>query len=135
MTNNRIHPPALFDTSGFGFSHIAIQSGGRTAHIAGQTAWDKDRNLVGGNDVALQTRQTLANLRDALTAVGATPADIVRLRTYVVNPDENTLMAVVGEIAAFYGDAVPAPNTFLAIAGLAMPEFLVEIEATAALPD
>jgi enamine deaminase RidA (YjgF/YER057c/UK114 family) len=135
MSNQRVHPEALFDTAGFAFSHIAIQQGGRTAHIAGQTSWDKDRNLVGGNDVGLQARQALANLRAALAAVDATPADVVRLRTYVVAPDENTLMKVVGEIADFFGEAEPAPNTFLAIAGLASPEFLVEIEATAALAD
>lgn len=135
MTNKRVHPEALFDTTGFAFSHIAVQTGGRTIHVAGQTAWDKDMKLVGGADHGLQARQALANLKDALAAVGAKPADVVRMRTYVVNPNENTLMNVVGEIAQFYGDAEAAPNTFLAIAGLAMPDFLVEIEVTAALAD
>ena len=135
MTNKRVHPETLFDTSGFGFSHIAVQTGGRTIHVAGQTAWDKDMNLIGGTDHGLQARQALVNLKDALAAVGATPADVVRMRTYVVSPNENTLMSVVGEVAQFYGDAEPAPNTFLAIAGLAMPDFLVEIEVTAALAD
>lgn len=133
MSNKRVHPEALFDTTGFAFSHIAVQTGSRTIHVAGQTAWDKDRNLVGGNDHGLQARQALANLKDALATVGATAADVVRMRTYVVSPNSETLMKVVGEIAAFYGDAEPAPNTFLAIAGLAMPDFLVEIEVTAAL--
>lgn len=135
MSSQRINPEALFDTAGFAFSHIAIQQGGRTAHIAGQTAWDKDRNLVGGNDVGLQARQALVNLRAALAAIDATPADVVRLRTYVVTPGEETLVKVVGEIAEFFGDAQPAPNTFLVIAGLASSDFLVEIEATAALAD
>ncbi|RYD60070.1 MAG: RidA family protein [Sphingomonadales bacterium] len=135
MTNKRVHPEALHSTEGFGYSHIAVQTVGRVIHVAGQTAWDKDMNLVGGSDHGLQARQALSNLKDALAAVGANPADVVRMRTYVVSPDENTLMSVVGEINAFYGDAEPAPNTFLAIAGLAMPDFLVEIEVTAALAD
>lgn len=136
MSNIRVHPEVLFDTTGFAFSHIAVQNaGGRTVHIAGQTAWDKQMNLVGGEDHGLQARQALANLKDALAAVGATPADVVRMRTYVVRPDGETLMKVAGEITRFYGDAEPAPNTFLAVAGLAMPDFLIEIEMTAALAD
>lgn len=135
MTNKRVHPAALFDTTSFAFSHIAVQTTGRTAHIAGQTAWDKDMNLVGGDDHKLQARQALANLNDALAAVGATPADVVRMRTYVVRPNEQTLTSIVAEVSRFYGGAEPAPNTFLVIAGLAMPDFLVEIEVTAALAD
>ena len=33
----------------------------------------------------------------------------------------------------FYGDVLPAPNTWIGVQALALPEFLVEIEATAVL--
>jgi enamine deaminase RidA (YjgF/YER057c/UK114 family) len=132
MTLKHLNPATLFDTTGFAFSQAVIHRGG-LVHIAGQTAWDVNRQLVGGNDVAAQARQTLANLKAALTAAGATPASVVRLRTYVVKPDDQTLAKVLPEINAFYGGAPPAPNTFLGIHSLAMPEFLIEIEATAAI--
>jgi enamine deaminase RidA (YjgF/YER057c/UK114 family) len=90
-------------------------------------------NLVGEGDVAAQARQALLNLKHALDAVDASPVDIVRLRTYVVDPDSETLGKVVGEIDKFYAGAAAAPNTFLAVAGLALPDFLIEIEATVAL--
>lgn len=134
MTNTKINPASLYDSLAFGFSHAAVQEGGRTLHLAGQVAWDKDAAVVGAGDLAAQTRQALANLTAVLAELGATPADIVRLRTYVVDHSPDKLGVVLGEVGAFYGDAVPAPNTFLGVAALALPDFLVEIEATAALP-
>lgn len=134
MTVTRINPPALYDSVGYGFSHATLQEGGRTLHLAGQVAWDKDCNVVGGNDLAAQTKQALANLHAVLAEAGATPADVVRLRTYVVNHTPDKLGVVLPAIGAFFGDAVPAPNTFIGVAALALPDFLIEIEATAALP-
>ncbi|WP_439533771.1 RidA family protein [Polymorphobacter sp.] len=133
MTNSRLNPPALYDSLAYGFSHAAIQTGGRTLHLAGQVGWDKEGNLVGPGDLAAQTRQALANLRAVLEAAGATPADIVRLRTYVVDHSPDKLGPVLGEVAAFFGDTMPSPNTFIGVAALALPDFLIEIEATAAL--
>ena len=133
MTNTRLNPPALYNSLMYGFSHAAIQTGSRTLHLAGQVSWDKDGNLVGPGDLAAQTRQALANLKAVLEAAGATPADVVRLRTYVVDHSPEKLGPVLGEVAAFFGDATPAPNTFIGVACLALPDFLVEIEATAAL--
>lgn len=40
---------------------------------------------------------------------------------------------VLPEIGAFYDGGVPAPNTLIGVAALAMPDFLIEIEATAAI--
>lgn len=133
MSIERINPPALYDSLRFGFSHATLQTGGKTLHLAGQVAWDAQTNVIGGGDVAAQTRQALANLKQVLASVGCTPADVVRLRTYVVNHSPDKLGPILGEIAAFYGDATPAPNTFIGVSALALPEFLVEIEAVAAV--
>jgi enamine deaminase RidA (YjgF/YER057c/UK114 family) len=123
----------LYDSVQFGFSHAVRQKGGDTLHLAGQVAWDKDGKVVGAGDLAAQTRQVLANLRAVLAAAGATPADIVRLRTYVVNHSPDKLGPVLGEIGAFYAGATPAANTFIGVQTLALPDFLVEIEATAVI--
>jgi enamine deaminase RidA (YjgF/YER057c/UK114 family) len=40
---------------------------------------------------------------------------------------------VVAAIQRFYGGATPAPNTVVGVQSLALPDFLVEIEATAQL--
>jgi len=129
----RVNPQSLYNSVQFGFSHAVRQKGGDTLHLAGQVAWDKDGKLVGAGDLVAQTRQALANLREVLAEAGATPADIVRLRTYVVNHSPDKLGPVLAEIGAFYGGAVPAANTFIGVQALALPDFLVEIEATAAV--
>ncbi|MDH7640033.1 RidA family protein [Sphingomonas oryzagri] len=131
----RINPAGLYDALGYGFSHATRQEAGATLHLAGQVAWDKDCNVVGAGDLAAQTRQALANLKAVLAEAGCGPADIVRLRTYVVDHSPDKLGPVLGAVGEFYGDAVPAPNTFIGVAALALPDFLVEIEATAAIPN
>jgi enamine deaminase RidA (YjgF/YER057c/UK114 family) len=133
MTRELVNPATLYNSLQFGFSHGAVQRGGATLHLAGQVAWDAQGQLVGAGDLVAQTRQALANLRAVLAAVGGTPADIVRLRTYVVNHSPEKLGPVLGEIGSFYGGATPAPNTFLGVQTLALPDFLIEIEATAVI--
>lgn len=134
MSATRVNPETMYDSLAFGFSHGAVSEGGRMLHLAGQVAWDSNGALVGAGDLAAQARQCLANLKEVLASQGATPADLVRIRTYVVNHTPDMLGPVSGEIMAFYGDATPAPNTWLSVPGLAMPEFLIEIEGTAVLP-
>ncbi|WP_174298095.1 RidA family protein [Sphingomonas bacterium] len=133
MPISRINPPSLYDSVGYGFSHATLQEGGRTLYLAGQVAWDATGEVVGPGDLAAQTRQVLANLKAVLAEVGATPADIVALRTFVVDHRPDKLGIVLPEIGAFYAGAAPAPNTFIGVAALALPEFLIEIEATAAV--
>lgn len=134
MTITRINPPRLYDSLRFGFSHATLQTGGSTLHLAGQVAWDAQASIVGAGDLAAQTRQALLNLKEVLNSAGCTQADIIRLRTYVVDHGPDKLGVVLGEIGAFYGANVPAPNTFIGVAALALPDFLVEIEATAQVP-
>jgi enamine deaminase RidA (YjgF/YER057c/UK114 family) len=133
MSIERINPDTLYNATEFGFSHATLQRSGTTLHLAGQVAWDRDRRVVGA-DVGTQARQALANLKEVLASVGANPSDVVRLRTYVVNHDPSKLGPVTAEIMAFYAGATPAPNTLIGVQSLALPDFLVEIEATAVVP-
>jgi enamine deaminase RidA (YjgF/YER057c/UK114 family) len=136
MSIERVNPKQLYDSLKFGFSHATLQKGGgKTLHLAGQVAWDAQTNVIGPGDYAAQTRQALANITAVLRAAGCTPANVTRLRTYVVNHSPDKLGPILGEIGAFYGGATPAPNTFIGVAALALPDFLVEIEADAAVPE
>lgn len=133
MKRRPINPEAMYKSTPFGFSHAVEQDGGRTLHLSGQVAWNGAGELVGKGDLVAQTRQALANLREVLAATGATPANIVRLRTYVVDHNPEKLGPVTGEILAFYGGTLPAANTLIGVQALALPDFLIEIEATAVL--
>ena len=130
----RLNPPDLYNAVQYGFSHAAVSGEGRTVHCAGQVAWNKDMNVVGAGDIAAQTRQICQNLTAVLAAAGATPADVVRIRTYVVGHTPDKLGIVGAEMAAFWNGAVPAPNTWIGVETLALPDFLIEIEATAVVP-
>lgn len=127
----RLNPPDLYDAVQYGFSHASVSGAGRTVHCAGQVAWDRNQNVVGVGDLAAQTRQVVQNLKAVLAAAGAGPADIVRIRTYVVDHTPDKLGVVGAEMAAFWDGATPAPNTWIGVQALALPDFLIEIEATA----
>lgn len=131
MTSTRINPDTLYPSVQYGFSHATLDEATGTLHLSGQVAWDKDYTVVGGSDVGLQARQALANIKAVLASQGLGPEAVLRLRTFVVNYDVSMLGAIAPELAAFYGDVVPAANTVVGVQALAMPEFLIEIEAIA----
>lgn len=131
MTPQRINPEHMYDSLSYGFSHATVSEPGKLLHLSGQVAWDKDGNLVGGDDLGAQARQVFANLRDVLENQGLSPADLVRIRTYVVNHTPDKLEPVAAELMAFYGDTTPAANTWIGVQALALPDFLIEVEAVA----
>lgn len=133
MTRKAINPDSLYGSVQYGFSHAVESRGARTIHCAGQVAWDSEYNLVGGGDAGAQARQALSNLKAVLAAAGATPADVVRIRTYVVNHSPELLEPIGMALGEFWGDVTPAANTWIGVQSLALPDFLVEIEATAQL--
>lgn len=128
-----VNPVTMYESEKFGFSHAVISRSPSLVHCAGQVAWDAQGNLVGQGDLAVQMRQALANLRAVLDAAGASAADIVRLRTYIVGHRPEYLPIIVEVLGDFYGGVVPAANTLIGVQSLALPEFLVEVEATAVL--
>ena len=133
MPITKINPPHLYESVPFGFSHAALQEGGRTLHLAGQVAWDAQCNVVGEGDLARQVEVALQNLSAVLAEASADAGNLVRLRTYIVDNTPEKLGIVVGALNRFYAGATPAPNTVVGVSGLALPDFLVEIEATASL--
>jgi enamine deaminase RidA (YjgF/YER057c/UK114 family) len=79
-------------------------------------------------DVEVQTRRCLEIIADALAAVGATFADVVRTRMYVVDlADFPTVARIHGEVFA----SVQPATTGLVVAGLVDPRWKVEIEVEA----
>jgi enamine deaminase RidA (YjgF/YER057c/UK114 family) len=130
VEKQHISPPGLFSTRRLGFTHVVTSSPGTTVYISGQTAWDAERKIVGGTDFRLQAEQAFRNLRTALEAAGASPADVVFVRIYVVDyrPDHAAVLSPMLE--EFFAGGLPA-STWVGVQSLAVPGFLVEIEATA----
>ncbi len=131
MANQHIQPDELWPSAQYGFSQVVVSTGTKIIHCAGQTAWDKDMNLMGGDDLEKQLVQSLQNVKTALAAGGATLQDVVRLDIYLVDYNADKIPAVGAALGRFFDpDHLPA-NTLLGIQALALPEFLVEVTATA----
>jgi 2-iminobutanoate/2-iminopropanoate deaminase len=123
-------PPGVAVPFGI-FSNAAWQPEGRTLHIAGQVAVDEDWNLIGGDDMAAQTRQVLLNIQKILESVGGTMDDIVSVIVYVT--DMTPLMDVHKVRGEFFSKPYPA-STLVQVPALVKPEFLIEISAVATIP-
>jgi len=111
MPKEHINPNTLFPSVPHGFSQVIATGGGKTIYISGQTAWDSEKRLVGGNSLAKQAKQALQNVRHAVEAAGGSLADVVALRLYVVNyrpADANSLGGVFREF--FPGVHPPKPR-------------------------
>jgi enamine deaminase RidA (YjgF/YER057c/UK114 family) len=134
MAVEHVNPDTLFRLPAF--SQIVVAPPGRLAFIAGQGPFDAAFQLVGGDDLQAQTVQAFQNLKAALAAVGATPADVVSSTFYVVDLDEEkTGLFVAGMNAALDGQPFP-PNasTLVGVTRLGHPAMKVEISAVAAIP-
>ncbi|NIB40291.1 RidA family protein [Pseudomaricurvus alkylphenolicus] len=133
MPRDTINPDSMYTSVPFGFSQATRSVGGTTIHCSGQVAWDKQCEVIGGSDLGAQARQVMQNLKAVLEEAGASSADVVRMRTYVVDYSPACLEPIGKAIAEFYGDELPPANTLLGVQSLAMPEFLIEVEVTAVI--
>ena len=112
-----------------GYSHAAKSAG--LVFIAGQVAQDADGVLVGRGDIEAQAVQVFENLKAVLASAGATLDDVVKMTTYTTSLAYRPKIA---EVRARYFKTSFPPNTFVVVASLATPEYLLEIEAVAACP-
>ena len=128
-----MNPAGLMKTDMY--SHVAIATGTRQVHVAGQVAYDVDGQILARGDLAGQVEQAYRNVATALAAAGATFNDVVRLKIYVVGwtlemmPD---FAAGLERAASELGRSL-APASLIGVSMLYDPAILVEIEATAIL--
>ena len=114
------------------FSSAAWQPEGRVLHVSGHVSQDAAGHTVGKGDMTAQTRQVLENIRDVLASVGATMDDIAKVTVFVTDVTE---LAKIHEVRAeFFRKPYPA-STLVQVAQLINPDWLIEIEAIAVIPE
>jgi 2-iminobutanoate/2-iminopropanoate deaminase len=133
MPKEYLNPNSLFSSLPHGFSQVVIATGRKMVFISGQTAWDARKNIVGGDSVLEQARQAFRNLETAMEAAGGTLKDVVALRIYVVDYQAESGTAVGTALREFFSPQNPPASTWIGVSALAVPEFLIEIEATGML--
>jgi enamine deaminase RidA (YjgF/YER057c/UK114 family) len=116
------------------FTNVVVVEGpARTVYVGGQDSVDASGNIVGKGDLAAQTEQVLANVRAALAAGGARPEHVIKWNLLVVEG-----LSLQEGFSAFQRAWVATPNpptiTMAYVAGLANPDFLVEMDAIAVVP-
>jgi enamine deaminase RidA (YjgF/YER057c/UK114 family) len=116
------------------FTNVVVVEGNvKTVHIGGQDALNASGEIVGKGDIVAQVEQILANVRAALAAGGVGPEHIIKWNIYVV--EGQSLQA---GFAAFQNAWPETPNppaiTMVFVSGLAHPDFLVEMDAVAVVP-
>ena len=130
VTRRYINPPAIASPGGR-YSHV-VQAGG-LVFIAGQTAMRPDGQVAGIGDPVAQARQVYANLGAALAAAGGTFADVVKQTIYIT--DQSYLPAVQQGRGDIWPEGKPPASTVVVCTALALPEFLVEVEAIAVVDE
>lgn len=95
---------------------------------SGQAAIDLEGSIVGIGDFSRQAEQVFANLRDVLGAAGSSLEQVVKVTIYLT--DMVYFPEVVSLRERFFSAPYPA-DTIVEVRALALPELMIEIEATA----
>lgn len=122
----------------FGPFKDAIANGvkvGNVLHLSGQVSVDGEGNVVGRGDLGAQVRQAYANVEEVLAKFDATMDSIVDEMWLVT--DMQDAMGKTQEVfrirAEAYGGNPDVTQTLVQVAGLVMPELLIEIKCVAYL--
>jgi len=130
MTVTHLNPERLLTHPAFS-QGVQVSRGASLLVVGGQNGVDAE-GVVVSPDFGAQTEQALRNVLAVLAEAGATQADVVKLTIYIVvgNDIEAGFMA-----AQNVWGPHPTAISVLQVAGLALPDCLVEIDAVAAVPD
>ena len=129
MQQRRINPWTWQDQ--FVFSQaIEVSGANRVLYCAGQTSIDAEGRPVNAGDMRGQIELAFLNLETVLKAAGFALGDVVRLNVYTTDVD-GFLGAYETAASRLLKAGCQPSSTLLGVTGLAFPELLVEIEATA----
>ncbi len=130
---DRIRPDFLHNKPHF--TNLVTSSGGKTVHLSGLVASTADGDLVGAGDLAAQMGYIYDTIRRSLELAGATPADVVRQRIFIVGLQLDHRPVIMKAMTDFYGDGGSAASTCVGVEALLVEGALVEIDVTAVVDE
>ena len=127
MAVERIQPEGLPSPP----HYSQVVKAGNTIYLAGQVSVNASGEIVGAGDFVAQATQVYENMKTALAAAGAGFGDLVKITTYLTDPRYRDPLR---EVRSKYIGNGPVPaSTMVMVAGLAQPEWLIEIEGIAVI--
>ncbi|MEU6555047.1 RidA family protein [Streptomyces sp. NPDC046915] len=130
----RVTAPGLFPPPTYSHATV-VEAGTKLAFLAGSVPLDEEGEVVGPGDPVRQAERVIGNLREQLAAVGSDLAHVVSTDVYVVSGEPSVLSAVWEVVEASGLSAGPHSSTLIGVACLGYTGQLVEITATAVVPE
>ena len=132
-TIDRIRPDFLWNKPHF--TNLVTSQGGRTIHLSGLVSSAPDGELVGPGDLGTQMAYIYNTIRRALELAGATPANVVRQRVFIVGLQLDHRPVIMKAMTDFYGDGGSAASTCVGVSALLVEGAMVEIDVTAVVDE
>src|SRR5262250_911864 len=126
ITSTKIRQP-----SGHFSQATMVEARGRLVFISGMTARCADGSIAGIGDIEVQTRQVCENIKSAVEQAGGTMDDICRVDVYVRNMEHFDRIHKVRR--EYFKPPAPA-STMVEVCKMTSPEYLIEMNAIAVLP-
>lgn len=113
--------------------HAVVTRGGKTVYMRGQCPQNlDDARTIDSHDPVEQTHKVMRNIRQLIEECGGEMAHLVKVVVYIT--DVRHREAVYRTMGEYIKDVYPV-STGLVVQALARPEWLVEIDATAVIPE
>jgi enamine deaminase RidA (YjgF/YER057c/UK114 family) len=128
-----INPDGLLKNPAFS-QVVTTQGRGKTIYVGGQDAVNAQREIIGKGDITEQTEQVMKNLETALSACGATFDNLVKLTIHIVQ-GQDLYRGFQASQKYLGGLKNPPVITGFFVPALAHPDFLVEVDAIAFIPE
>jgi enamine deaminase RidA (YjgF/YER057c/UK114 family) len=127
-----LNPDGLHKNPGYSQA-VVVPDNVKTFYVGGQNSVDAAGMIVGKGDIKAQTEQVLMNVQTAVAAGGAKLEHVVKWNVFIVQGQ--SLLPGFEAFQRAWGERPNPPTvTGVFVAGLAHPDFLVEIDAIAVVP-
>jgi len=132
MAKEFLNPDALPEWQAF-TQVVITHEPTKVIYISGQVAVDRDKRVIGAGDLRAQALQAFQNLEAAITAAGATVADVVKLNIYVKDYKPTDAPLIHEALRKHFPQKDLPASTWLGVQALAQENLLIEVDAILAV--
>ena len=114
-------------TNGYAQMVVVEQNRTKTLHISGQVGE--------GENLEVQMREVLDKLLVLLKSEGGEYTDLVKINSYIVDYKPEDLETFRGVRKEIFTDEITPASTLVGVSSLALPQWLIEIDAVAVISE